>query len=177
MKLTLSLLALAAGALSVPSLAAAQAAHAYTGAKACGMCHKSEAKGNQLGVWEKSRHAQAYVTLTTPKALEIAKAKGLTTAPAETPACLECHAIAGDAKADVKDGVQCETCHGAGSDYKGLAVMKDKAKSIAAGMTEYKDKAAIEAQCRKCHNEKSPTAKEFNFEERWAKIQHPRPKA
>jgi nitrate/TMAO reductase-like tetraheme cytochrome c subunit len=54
--------------------------------------------------------------------------------------------------------------------------MKDKARSIAAGMTEYKDDAAIEKQCRSCHNEKSPTSKEFNFQERWAKIRHSVPK-
>ncbi len=82
----------------------------------------------------------------------------------------------GDAKADVKDGVQCEMCHGAGADYKGLSVMKDKATAIAAGLKAYPDKAAIEAQCKTCHNEKSPTAKAFNFDERWAKIQHPVPK-
>lgn len=175
MKRTLSLLALFVGALSAPAMAGAQ--HTYTGVKACGMCHKAEAKGNQLAVWEKSKHAGAFVTLTTPAAIELAKTKGITTPPSETPACLECHAIVGDAKADVKNGVQCESCHGAGSDYKGMAVMKDRAQSIAAGMTEYKDKAAIEAQCRKCHNEKSPSFKDFKFEERWAKIQHPRPKA
>ena len=36
--------------------------------------------------------------------------------------------------------------------------------------------AAIEKQCRSCHNEKSPTFKEFNFAERWAKIRHQLPK-
>lgn len=43
-------------------------------------------------------------------------------------------------------------------------------------MTEYKDDAAIEKQCRSCHNEKSPTFKEFNLAERWAKIRHQVPK-
>jgi hypothetical protein len=176
MKRTLSLIALAACVVSVANAAGAQAGHTYTGAKACGMCHKTEKQGSQLGVWEKSRHAQAYTTLTTPKANDIAKAKGFTTPAAETPTCLKCHAIVGDAKADVKDGVQCESCHGAGSDYKGMSVMKDKGKAIAAGLREFKDKEAIEKQCRTCHNEKSPTAKEFKFEERWAKIQHPKPK-
>lgn len=72
--------------------------------------------------------------------------------------------------------MQCEVCHGPGSDYKSLTVMKNKGRAVAAGLKEYKDKAAIEKQCRTCHNEKSPTAKEFKFEERWAKIQHPVPK-
>lgn len=176
MKRVLSLLTLAACAVLAANAAGAQAAtHTYTGARACGMCHKTEAQGGQLVIWEKSKHSQAYTTLTTPAANDIAKAKGLTTPAAESPACLECHAIVGDAKADVKDGVQCEMCHGPGSDYKSLAVMKDKAQSIAGGLKTYADAAAIEALCRTCHNEKSPTAKEFKFDERWAAIRHPVP--
>ena len=176
MKRTLSLLALAACVVSTANIAGAQAAgHTYVGAKACSMCHKTEKQGGQFGIWAKTKHAQAYTTLTTKAANDIAKAKGITTPAAKSPACLECHAIVGDAKADVKDGVQCEMCHGPGSDYKSLAVMKDRAQSIAGGMREYADAAAIEAQCRTCHNEKSPTAKAFNFEERWAAIRHPVP--
>ena len=176
-KRTLALLSLGACAITVPILTGAQeTSHSYVGVKACSLCHKGEKKGDQFGVWEKTKHAQAYETLTTPAADDIAKAKGLTTPAAESPACLECHAIAGDAKADVKNGVQCEVCHGPGSDYKTMAVMKDKGQAVAAGLREYKDKAEIEALCRKCHNEKSPTAKAFVFEERWLKIQHPRPK-
>ena len=179
MKRTLSLLALAACVVSPAfQMAGAQAAaHAYVGVKGCGICHKSEKSGNQLGIWQKSKHAEAYTTLTTPAANDIAKAKGITTPAAQSPACLKCHAIAGDAKADVKDGVQCESCHGPGADYKSLTVMKDQAKSVAAGLRLYKDKAAMEKQCRTCHNEMSPTTfKAFNFDERWAKIQHPVPK-
>jgi len=179
MKRTLSFLALVAFAVASASVVKAQApapANTYTGVKVCALCHKTEARGGQVAIWEKSKHAQAYTALTTPEANEIAKAKGITTPAAESPACLECHAIVGDAKADVKDGVQCEMCHGPGSGYRALSVMKNKAESIAAGMTEYKDPAAIEARCRKCHNERSPTTKVFNFEERWAAIRHPAPR-
>jgi hypothetical protein len=173
MKRTLSLLALAACVVSTANMAGAQAAaHTYVGVKACGVCHKAEKTGGQLGIWQKTKHAQAYTTLTTLAANDIAKAKGITTPAAKSPACLKCHAIVGDAKADVKDGVQCEVCHGPGSDYKSLTVMKNKGQAVAAGLKEYKDKAAIEKQCRTCHNEKSPTAKEFKFAERWAKIKH-----
>jgi hypothetical protein len=51
------------------------------------------------------------------------------------------HATAADKKAD------CETCHGAGSDYMKLAVMKDPAKAKAAGLIAKPDKAS----CAKCH--------------------------
>ena len=93
----------------------------------------------------------------------------------ESPECLECHAITADAKLTV-DGVQCETCHGAGSAYKAFSIMKDKAKAITAGLTEFKDKGAIEKKCKTCHNEKSPSYKPFKFDEMWVKIKHPIPK-
>lgn len=149
----------------------------YVGVKTCSPCHKAEKSGNQFGVWQKSKHAEAFNVLKTPKADEIAKAKKLTKPAAESPECLQCHTTTGDAAKFEKtflaaDGVQCEACHGAGSGYKGMAVMKDKAKAIAAGLTEFKDDAAKEALCKTCHNDKSPTFKGFNFKEMWPKIAH-----
>lgn len=179
MKKTMVLLTVVASVASSAASVRAQdnAGNTYMGVKACaGVCHKSEKQGNQLGIWEKTGHAQAYTTLTTAKANDIAKTKGLAKPAAESPECLQCHTLKTDANVDIKDGVQCEICHGPGSAYKSMTVMKDKAKSIAAGMTEYKDAAAIEKQCRSCHNEKSPTFKEFKFDERWAKIRHSVPK-
>jgi hypothetical protein len=176
MKRTLGQLALVAAAVIVPSLASAQ--HAYVGVKACGMCHKSEAKGQQLAIWEKSKHASAFTTLTGPKAAEIAKAKGIAGPASEAKECLACHTITGDVgAADPKQGVQCESCHGAGADYKAMGVMKVRDNAVKGGMVAFADKAAIEAMCKKCHNEKSPTAKAFNFDEKWAAIAHKKPAA
>lgn len=155
-----------------------QAQNKYVGVKMCSMCHKADKTGNQFKIWSGSKHAEAYKTLTTPEAAKIAEAKGIKKA-AEAPECLSCHGAV-DAKLvdkyDVKDGVQCETCHGAGSAYKSMATMKDKAKSIAAGLREFKDAAAIEKACKECHNEKSPTFKGFKFDEMWGKIKHAVPK-
>lgn len=156
----------------------------YIGVKMCSMCHKTEKQGKQFDIWQKSKHAEAYKALTTAKADEFAKARGYSTPAAETPECLECHtsAFTMDAKLvdkqfNFKDGVQCETCHGAGSKYKDLTIMKSREKSVAAGMRGFKDQKAIETFCRTCHNEKSPSYKEFKFEEMWAKIKHQVPKA
>lgn len=154
----------------------------YIGVKNCTMCHKTDKQGKQLDIWKNSEHSKAYITLTTKKADEIAKAKGLKKPAAESPECLECH-VSGygidakflDKNFDYKDGVQCETCHGAGSEYKTLQIMKDRKKAVAAGMREFKDTAAIEKFCKTCHNEKSPSYKEFKFNERWEKIKHPVP--
>jgi hypothetical protein len=151
------------------------AQHKYVGTKTCKMCHQSEKQGKQFDIWQKSKHADAFKTLSTQKALDLAKAKGLKKTAAESPECLECHAITAEAKL-IPDGVQCESCHGAGADYKNMAIMKDKKKAVAAGLTEFKDKVAVAKACKSCHNTKSPTFTGFKFEEMWAKIQHPIPK-
>lgn len=152
----------------------------YVGVKICGTCHRTEKQGKQFDIWQKSKHASAYKTLLTDKANEIAKSKGLAKPAAESPECLQCHAITEtklvDKTFDMKDGVQCEVCHGAGSAYKTITIMKDKAKAIAAGMTEYKNDEDIEKMCKTCHNDKSPTYTEFKFNEKWEKIKHPVPK-
>jgi hypothetical protein len=164
-----------------PVIGQEKTANKYVGVKICGPCHKPEKVGNQVGIWEKSKHAGAFKVLTTPKAAEVAKAKGLKTPASESPECLQCHTVVAEAAMtektfDAKDGVQCEACHGPGSAYKTMSVMKDKAKAVSAGLVTFKDDAAIEAKCKTCHNEKSPTFKEFKFDEMWGKIKHPRPK-
>ena len=180
MKYTLSILLLVALIvfLVIPGASEEKASNKYIGVKACSMCHKADAKGNQFGVWQKSKHAEAFKTLNSEKSAAIAKEKGLKKPASESPECLDCHTGKVDIKMadksfDPKDGVQCEACHGAGSAYKSMAVMKDKAKAVTAGLIEYKDEAAIEKYCKTCHNEKSPTFKEFKFKEMWGKVKHP----
>ena len=151
--------------LLIPLITGAQ--NKYVGVKMCGMCHKGEKKGMQLEIWQKTKHAEAYKSLTGDQAAKIAKAKGLEKPANESPECLACHAITADPKL-TPDGVQCELCHGAGSAFKNMAIMKDKAKAIEAGLTNFKDQKAIEKLCKTCHNEKSPSYKPFKFEEMWA---------
>ncbi len=148
----------------------------YVGVKTCGMCHKKENVGQQLKIWQESKHAQAYKTLQTEEADKIAKEKGFTTKAVDTPECLKCHVSAYDvdaallgSKFKIEDGVQCETCHGPGSEYKSKKVMKDNKLAVENGLMLYDN---IEKLCVKCHNEKSPVFKGFNFEERWEKIKH-----
>lgn len=157
----------------------AQTEHGYVGTSTCGMCHKSEKQGSQLTIWQNSKHSQAYNALKTDQANEIAKTKGFQTKAVETPECLKCHASGYnvDAKmlADkfkIEDGVQCETCHGPGADYKSKKIMENKTEAVANGLMLY-DK--IEDFCIGCHNAESPTYVEFNFETMWAKIKHPVP--
>jgi len=149
----------------------------YVGVKQCKMCHNTAKTGKQFETWSKSQHAQAYKTLLTKKADSIATKKGYKTKAVETPECLGCHTITADAKFlgkkfDVKDGVQCESCHGAGSAYKKMATMKDPKKSEKAGLTMFADAKAATTLCVTCHNEKSPNAKKFDYAKMWGQIEH-----
>lgn len=169
-------------AVCVAGLVAPVAAqHKYVGITQCKPCHNSEKQGKQFDIWKGSKHAEAFKTLESPQAAEIAKKKGLAKPASESPECLKCHVAGVGADAalfaksfNVKDGVQCEACHGPGSDYKAMNIMKDREKAVAAGMILGKDDPKL---CTKCHNPDSPTYKEFAYQAFWTKIKHPVPAA
>lgn len=100
--------------------------HTYIGADKCKMCHKQ-----QFASWEQTTHA---------KATEQAKASTDRTFEAS---CLSCHATNAD---ESMSGVQCESCHGPGSDYKKMSIMKDREAAVANGLM-----IPTQATCDKCH--------------------------
>lgn len=154
----------------------------YVGVAKCKMCHKGEKNGNIFEIWEKSGHAKAFETLASDHSKEVAKKAGVTGDPQQAKECLSCHVTGYQAAADLKEaslttaeGISCEACHGPGSEYKSMKVMKD----LTAGTVKPADVGLIEpnaAVCVKCHNTKSPTYKEFKFEEAVKQIAHPLPK-
>jgi|SRR5690349_8380656 len=152
----------------------------YVGATTCvGACHKTDAQGKQLDIWQNSKHSQAFKNLQTPEADKIAKDKGFTTPAAETPQCVKCHTIGKEidpaemeSTFNKEDGVQCETCHGPGSEYKKLAIMKDRQKAVENGLIIHNEG---ESFCTGCHNAESPTFKGFSYDEYWEKIKHKKP--
>jgi len=146
----------------------------YVGSAKCKMCHKSEKAGQQFPLWEARKHSKSFEALSLEKAKEYAEAAGVTGDPAVCPDCVKCHAPLHEKAPDFKaEGVNCEVCHGPGSDYKKMTVMKDHAESVKMGMTDYKSPDDIKKKCLTCHE--SAHGKTFDFASAWEKVKHPRP--
>lgn len=159
-------------------VAFAHSQHTYIGVDKCKVCHKSEAKGNQYGKWLESKHSKAYQSLTTPKANEIAGKAGITN-PSESEKCMSCHSPYGQAVPALKaDGIGCEACHGPGSDYKAMNIMKDRNLAKQNGLIIYENEEAIKAHCMKCHKKDNPyhAVPDFDFATAWKSIAHNYPK-
>jgi hypothetical protein len=148
----------------------------YIGAAKCKMCHNKPETGKQYDLWKASAHAKAFTTLQGAEAIKIGQAKGIAD-PSKDQKCLKCHSTAAinadlNAGITVEEGVSCESCHGAGSAYKTLTIMKSREQAIAKGLIIPDAKV-----CTKCHNSESPTFKSFDFAAASKLIAHPIPKA
>ena len=145
----------------------------YIGAGKCKICHKSEKKGKQFPIWEGSKHSKSFAALKSEKAKEVAQEQGVEN-PLESPKCLKCHSPLFEKAPELKEeGVTCEVCHGPGSAYKKLSIMKSREESVKNGLIVYGSSEATKKQCLTCHE--SAKEKTFNFEASWEKIKHPVP--
>lgn len=166
----------------------------YVGNSQCKICHNKKEEGEIWNVWSSKAHPKAYEVLASPEAKAVGEKRGLPKPPQESPECLRCHVTAYDASKEppvpskilMKDGVQCETCHGPASlhvaDGKAKKMKKDESVVMSAHITR-----GEEAKCRKCHNEESPTWNPekytledgtkagFDFKAAWKKIEHKTP--
>ncbi len=146
--------------------------HKYVGAIACGQCHKGPNMGYQFSKWRRSPHARAYAVLSSKYARKLARDMGVTGNPADSPKCLKCHTTVFHEPAavadtyDIADGVNCEACHGAGSDYALEAVMRDKPSAKHAGL-----KMPNADTCMECH--RNAHGKAFDVKNAMRQIAHP----
>jgi hypothetical protein len=123
--------------------------HQYIGAKKCGLkpCHGND---GIFDSWAATAHATAYDKLTDEQKKDAELMKYYTTGT--------------DKKGKLLEGVQCEACHGPGSDYKSKKIMQDREAAIANGLI-----IPTPEDCLSCHNENAPEAlaklaKDFDFE-------------
>jgi hypothetical protein len=149
----------------------------YVGAKKCKMCHIKQYKA-----WEKTTMADSFENLKPGVKAEAKKKAGLDADKDYTAdaGCLKCHTTGyglpgGFTTIEATPklaGVQCEGCHGPGSDYAKI-MKKNKEYKLdevkAAGLVKPE---TDEAGCMTCHGGDSPFTEKvdpkhkFNFKER-----------
>lgn len=158
-KSVMFLLAFAAlAALMVTSVLAQEAAkpeaaakHEYVGDAKCKMCHKDVHTS-----WAETKHAKAFSVLSAEEQ--------------KKPECVKCHITGTTAAGEVLENVQCEACHGPGSEYKSASIMsKKKWAADPEGQLKLAKEAGLimptADNCVRCHTkEGNPNFKEFNFE-------------
>ncbi len=145
----------------------------YVGALACGACHDHASAGRVYSKWRYSEHARAYAVLGTDRASAMARELGVPGNPQEAATCLACHTTGAgepagrfDAGFDPAQGVQCESCHGPGSEYLAAAVMLDPVAAAEAGLQD-----VDRATCVRCHTP-GIHGRTFDIGAMWSAIDH-----
>ena len=154
--------------LRTPRAEAEGAPHHYafkgTGSCASSVCHGSataragsEILHNEYVTWlKRDKHSQAWVALASTDGKRIGENLGIAS-PEKEPLCLTCHATYNSSvptnSDQLKDGVGCESCHGAAEGY--LAPHAESgathASNISHGMTELGDLSVRANTCLSCH--------------------------
>jgi YVTN family beta-propeller protein len=155
----------------------------YVGVKVCATCHQGKGMGHQFSKWLASKHAQAYAVLAKPEAKEIARLSGIPQEPQESAMCLGCHSTGAnteqwerDETFFTEDGVQCEKCHGPGSEYMDPVVMTNSRAAEKAGLT-----MPTMSDCMGCHQVKGSHVAvhklpKLDMAKAMSDIAHPTPK-
>lgn len=156
-------LGLLTAALVSPPLRAAPAEPRFVGPKTCAtaLCHGGAGEArHQFSIWSKRDfHSGSYATLTTARSEQIARALGANDATTDQ-RCVACHApFAGLPseraleRLDSRDGVSCESCHGAGESWLRSHTRTDYNHQlrVAAGQRDLRDLYGRANACVACH--------------------------
>jgi len=158
----------------------------YVGAAKCKSCHNKESQGGINDKWEEMGHSKAFTQLASPESLKLGKELEIKK-PQEAADCLKCHVTAyGLPKEKLHKrfkpefGVQCETCHGPGSDHVKTRLTEAKENKVESGTLREIPVGEMvlpdELLCLSCHNEDSPSYKEFKYGKNLETIRHLHPK-
>lgn len=111
----------------------------YVGSKKCRLCHT-----DIYNSWLKSPHASASGQLTEMRLHDTE--------------CAECHTTGHARDRDLLENVGCEACHGPGSEYRKMRVMKDEQRAHELGL-----RVQSEMVCIRCHNDRCQHFDGFDY--------------
>ena len=114
---------------------------------------------NEYSTWIiQDKHSRAYQALTGDTGERMAGILKLGAKAEESPKCLACHALNPPAEQrgrafEISEGVSCENCHGAASNWLGPHTTRAWAheKSVALGMYDARDVIHRTEKCLECH--------------------------
>lgn len=112
----------------------------YVGSKKCRMCHLDIYKS-----WQSTDHSQAMNVLDETQQADSN--------------CTRCHSTGTKKAGELIDNVGCEACHGPGSQFRKMRVMKDRTLAIQMGL-----KFPVQSDCAQCHNDDCPKFVAFDYE-------------
>ncbi len=130
------------------------------------LCHgavktwkESNVLQNEYITWSRvDRHARSYRTLFSESSKRIVNKLDLPTSAHETKLCLDCHTHNPEPskrgeRIQVSDGIQCEACHGAASNWVESHAQPGVThqQNVAAGLTPLSDPVARATLCLSCH--------------------------
>jgi len=169
-----------ASLLMIWAVSSAANAAEYVGVKKCKMCHIKQYKS-----WKKTTMANSFENLKPGVKAEAKKKAGLDPDKDYThdPNCLKCHTTGYGKPGGFKSieetpklaGVQCEACHGPGSEYRKIMKKNKKFKLAEVKTVGLVIPSEDEAGCMSCHggdspfNEKVDPKYNFTFKERLKK--------
>lgn len=150
-------------ALVSPPLRAASDEPRFAGPKTCAtaLCHGGAGEArHQFSIWsQRDFHSGSYATLTTARSEQIARALGAENATTDQ-RCAACHAPFAGLPAeralgqlDPRDGVSCESCHGAGESWLRSHTRPDYNHQlrVAAGQRDLRSLYSRANACVACH--------------------------
>lgn len=111
----------------------------FVGPKKCRICHLDIYKS-----WQSTAHAKAMHSLEPDHTRDSA--------------CVQCHITGIKEDGTIIENVGCEACHGPGSEYRKMTVMKNHQLAVEKGLV-----IQSEAVCTRCHNEEAPEFKGFDY--------------
>ena len=120
----------------------------YVGSKKCRMCHMEIYKS-----WEATKHSKAGDVLAAPGK--------------DSADCIVCHTTGVKPDGKLIPGVGCEVCHGPGSEYRKMRVMKNFEAALQHGLV-----LPDSTDCIKCHNATRPAFKGFDYDKARTKGVH-----